>query len=210
MMRKLGLLVPIGFILLVSCSKPTSNPSAPIPEASAPQAPVGESDRESCTQAGRGLFGPNSEMLKCGRFSDRDHLEAVVAIRVHGLNDNKDGIPVSKLAILRRSNARWEAALNVDGDRGTNSAGFVGINFIDDSHPFPYYRAFFPSQWGSRSQSEFTLGLRSMTRDGKVDEEGSPTAIGWNPVVGRFQEIEPNGEEFAPETKAPEHIRTSK
>jgi hypothetical protein len=33
--------------------------------------------------------------------------------------------------------------------------------------------------------------------------------IGWNPAVGRFQEIEPNGVEFAPEVKNPEHIRSS-
>jgi hypothetical protein len=49
-----------------------------------------------------------------------------------------------------------------------------------------------------------------MTRDGKGDEEEIGTGIGWNPAVGRFQEIASNGEEFVVEVKAPKHIRTSR
>jgi len=105
----------------------------------------------------------------------------------------------------------WEPELKADAnDEITNGAGYVGIDFIDDSRPIPYYRVNFSSSWGARDPSLFTIVLVSMNRDGKIDPEDAGTAIGWNPEVGRFQEIEPNGEEFAPEVKAPKHIRTSK
>ena len=46
-----------------------------------------------------------------------------------------------------------------------------------------------------------------MTREGKIDVEDMGMGIGWNPAVGRFQEIEPSGEEFAQEVKNPKRIR---
>jgi hypothetical protein len=101
--------------------------------------------------------------------------------------------------------------LNVDLEV-TNSAGYVGINFIDDSYLFPYYRVDSSDRgahWGARDASKYTLMLFSMTRVGKVDGCVIGIGIGWNPAVGRFQEIDPNGEEFAPEVKNPKHMRSS-
>jgi hypothetical protein len=46
-----------------------------------------------------------------------------------------------------------------------------------------------------------------MTRDGKVDVEDEGLGIGWNPAVGRYQSISPNGEDFEPENPAPKHVR---
>jgi hypothetical protein len=41
-----------------------------------------------------------------------------------------------------------------------------------------------------------------------MDPEDMGLGVGWNPTVGRFQEIGPNGEEFAQEVKTPKHIRS--
>jgi hypothetical protein len=155
------------------------------------------------------LLGPDGQVLKCGHLVDAIGLEAVVVSRVPGLKDSKDGIPISKLLILREVGTQWNSELKVDREI-TNSAGYVGSDFIDDSHPFPYYRAKFTdqgAQWGARPASQFTLVLHSMTRDGKIDPEDIGLGIGWNLAVGRFQEIEPDGEHFAPEVTAPRHIR---
>jgi hypothetical protein len=46
-----------------------------------------------------------------------------------------------------------------------------------------------------------------MARDGRIDPGDTGLGIGWNRAVGRFQEIEPNGEEFSPEVKTPKHIK---
>ena len=135
----------------------------------------------------------------------------MAAIRVRGLKDDRSGVPISKLVILRRAKSQWNLELNIDKEI-TNSAGYIGIDFIDDSDPFQYYRAKVSDRaaiWGDREPSKFTLVLDFMNRAGKVDEGGIGIGIGWNPAVGRFQEIEPNGEEFAPERKNPKHIRTS-
>ena len=137
------------------------------------------------------------------------HLDAVVALRVTNLKNDKNGIPISVLLILRQNRTEWNTDLKVDKEV-TNSEGYVGINFIYDSDPFPYNRASFTDQgarWGDRSPSQFTLVLRPMTREGKIDVEDMGMGIGWNPAVGRFQEIEPSGEEFAQEVKNPKRIR---
>ncbi len=208
------LILPIVFVVLLdSCSKPTASSPEAVPKTPpGKDLPVSKTDHESCLQAAREFLGPNAEMLKCGHLSDAAHVEAVVAIRVRDLKDNRNGIPISKLVILRQGNSRWNSEINVDKEI-TNSAGYVGFNFINDSHPFPYYRVNFSdrgARWGARDPSQFTLVLRPMTRDGKIDEGDVGIGIGWNSAVGRFQEIDPNGEEFAPEVKNPKHVRRSK
>jgi hypothetical protein len=207
------LTVAVMFIVLFgSCSKPQFS-SIETPHKAPMQDPsIKETDHEGCLQAARELLGPEAEMLKCGHLSDVAHLEAVVGIRVQGLKDDKNGIPISKLEILQRVKSHWESVLIIDGEI-KNSEGYVGADFIDDSHPFPYYRVDLTdrgAQWGDRTPQQFTLVLLSMTRDGKVDEGDMGLGIGWNPAVGRFQEIEPNGEELAPEVKTPKHIRSLK
>jgi hypothetical protein len=195
--------------LCVSCSK--SKPASPPTtlQASIQNLPIDANRKGECLQAARKLLGPDGQVLKCGHLVDPTVLEAVVVSRVPGLKDNKDGIPVSKLLILREIGTQWKSELEVDREI-TNSAGYVGINFIDDSHPYPYYRAKFTdegAQWGARSASQFTLVLLSMTRGGKIDPEELGIGIGWNLAAGRIQEIEPDGEHFAPEVTTPKHIR---
>ena len=129
-----------------------------------------------------------------------------------GLKDDKKGIPISRLKILRGDGSQWKTELNVDLEV-TNSAGYVAFTLIDDSDPYPYYRVNLSdrgARWGDRDPSQFTLVLLPMTRAGKVDPGDEGIGIGWNPAVGRFQEIEPSGVEFVPEEKSAKHIRSSK
>ena len=202
------------FLILIvwfadSCSKPTPAHQQPDQEGPSQSASIRGDDSERCLQAKREL-GPNAIVLRCGHFTGGTGLEAVAAVRVPGLKDDRNGIPISELKILREYRSRWESGLNVDGEV-TNGAGYLGANFIDDAHPYPYYRVDFTdrgAEWGSRTASQFTLILFSMSRDGRPERGDIGLGIGWNGAVGRFQEIEPNGEEFAPEVKAPRHIRS--
>ncbi len=207
------LILPILLVLVFeSCSRPkTNSPEESSKTSVAQDVPISKTDHDLCLQAALKLLGPAAEVLKCGHLSDPTHMEVVAGIRVPGLKDDRNGAPISKLVILRQGNSQWEIELNVDKEI-TNSAGYVGFNFIDDSHPFPYYRVNFTDQgasWGARKPSQFTLVLLPMTQDGRVDPRDIGFGIGWNPAVGRFQEIEPNGEQFASEIKAPKHIRSS-
>jgi hypothetical protein len=208
------LMLPIVLVLVFdSCSQPKPNSPDVAPKAGLAQnLPVTQTDKTNCLKAARKLLGSSAEILKCGHLSDDDNLEAVAAIRVPGLKDDGHGTPISKLMILRQGKARWDTELNIDKEI-TNGEGYIGIDFIDDSDPFPYYRVHFSDRgatWGARDPSQFTLVLIPMTRDGKLDVGGIGIGIGWNPAVRRFQEIEPSGEEFAPEVKAPGHIRSAK
>jgi len=147
-------------------------------------------------------------MVKCGSIHD-SALEVVAIVRVQGLREDSDGIPISRLAILKRQSGRWVSELNVN-EEITNEAGYVGIDFIDDSHSAPYYRLKTSdkgARWGDRQPSQFTLVFLSMSRAGKVDPEDLGTGIGWNPAVSRFQEIGPSGDEFVTEVKNPKHFR---
>lgn len=156
-----------------------------------------------------GIVGPLVGLAQCLRRRT-NRLEAVVAVRVPGLKDHRNGIPISKLKILREGRSRWDSGLNVDREV-TNGAGYLGANFIGNAHPYPCYRVDFTdrgAEWGARTASQFTLILFSMSRDGRLEPGDMGLGIGWNAAVGRFQEIEPNGEEFAPEVKAPKHIRS--
>jgi hypothetical protein len=200
-----------ALVLLFGFLGGCSQPQPAKQEAGAQAPPITKADQEDCLQAARQFLGPEAVMLKCGHLSDAGHLEAVAAIRVRGLKDDKAGIPISKLKILRRAKSQWNLELNIDKEI-TNSAGYIGIDYIDDSTSFVFYRGEISDRraiWGDREPSQFILALDFMNRAGKVDEGGIGIGIGWNPAVGRFQEIEPNGEEFAPERKNPKHIRTS-
>lgn len=171
---------------------------------------VSVTEQQSCLHAARKLLGPKVEILKIGHLSESTHIEAIIAIRVPGLKDDKYGIPISRLLIVQKDKDHWSAVLTVDREI-TNSAGYVGFDFIDDSNPIQYYRANFSGRgvkWGNRDPKLFTLILTSMDRTGRTDEEDLGTGIGWNTAVGRFQEIDPNGEEFRPEVKNPKHIRS--
>lgn len=165
-------------------------------------------NRSSCLRAAHLFLGPQAEVVKCGSIHD-SALEVVAIARVRGLREDRYGIPISKLVILKRQSGRWVSELNIN-EEITNEAGYVGIEFIDDAHSLPYYRlktSDSGATWGDRQPSQFTLVLRSMSREGKMDPEDLGIGIGWNSAASRFQEIDPSGEHFTEETKKPKHFR---
>jgi hypothetical protein len=192
-----------------SCSKPEPSPQRSNHDSSIQSGPVSGADSKRCLEAAIKELGSNGIVLRCGQLTNVKSLEAVVAVRVPGLKDDRNGIPISELRILREDRSQWESELNIDREV-TNGAGYLGVDFIDDSHAFPFYRINFTdrgARWGSRAASQFTLVLFSMSRDGRPEPGDMGLGIGWNPLVGRYQELEPNGEEFAPEVKVPKHIK---
>lgn len=165
-------------------------------------------NKSTCLDAARVSLGPRAEVLKCGAIHDSD-LEVAAITRVQGLRDDNDGIPIARLVILKRESGSWVTELNIN-EEITNPAGYVGIDYIDDSQEEPYYRlktSADGAKWGTRQSSQFTLVLRYMSRAGKVDSEEEGIGIGWNPTASRFQEIAPSGDIFLSETKNPKHIR---
>jgi len=195
-------------LLVGSCSRSKPAPPQSSNQASLQSKPVRADNSAKCLQEARKELGPSGTVLKCGYLIDNASLEAIIAVRVAGLSDDRNGIPISALKIVRESGDHWDTQLNVDREV-TNGIGYIGTNFIDDSYPLPDYRVNFTdcgAKWGTRSASQLTMVLVSMSRDGKIDPEDMGMAIGWNSAVSRFQEIEPSGEMFAPEVKAPKHI----
>jgi len=206
----LRLLIFLTLVLpLSSCSRQKVDSPEEARQAAAPRKDsTAGADNASCLEAAQKALGPKAEVLKCGHLGGGDYLETVAATRIPYLKDDKHGIPISKLVVLRRGIPQWVTELKVENEI-TNPSGYVGIDFIDDSTPVSHYRVdLSPAFWGSRGADEFTIVLTYMTQSGNVDEEELPIAIGWNRAVGRFQEIAPNGEEFVPEVKVPKHIHS--
>lgn len=161
-----------------------------------------ETDIKSCLGAAKKALGPNAEVLKCGKLTGREGLEAVAALRIRKLRQTQEEVAVSRLVILRRSRSGWKRELNVRQEI-TNSAGYVGLDFIDDSSE---YRGYYVSFSDHRSDDTpgFTIYLSDIVPNG--DPEW-PVQIAWNPAVQRFQEYagdrDPEG--FRPEIKNPPH-----
>lgn len=181
----------------------------PMPTNAEAKVASGDSSAE-CLNAAKGALGPDAEVAKCGHLTGGTTLEVVAFLRLKQFKENKDGIPVSRLVILRRVGATWSLVLDVD-KQIKNPSGYVGIDFIDDDQDYYFsgYRALLDVR--SDDPSAFALGLSFIKHDGEVDE-GLPIDVSWNSAVGRFQEFninkEPSG--FQSETKNPPHIHSRK
>lgn len=160
-----------------------------------------DSNIEKCLAEARDVLGPEAEVLKCGRLTDAAGLETVAAIR-HQHFQSGEGIPVSKLVILRESALRWQVELNVD-KWITNHSGYLGIEFIDDSAEHVGYRVNF-SDHRSDDAPGFTVQLRYLHRNGASEW---PIEISWNPAVKRFQTYayDEDPPRFESEVKNPPH-----
>lgn len=164
---------------------------------------------QSCREAAKKALGPEAEVLNCGHLTSTRALETVAVIRLKGFRTTTDGIPVSNLVILRQEESEWSVELTADKKWIRNGAGYVGIDFIDDSADFVGYRVSFSGE-GSKETSGFTVGLFYLGPNGH--NEGISTDISWNQRVGRFQEYSENKDPsgFQVENKNPPHIRRRK
>jgi len=165
------------------------------------------SEAKSCSDAAKKALGFEGEVVRCGYLTGADTLEAVAVLRLEQFRDRGDSIAVSKLVILRQNSPEWNVELTADRGWIRNSAGYVGIEFIDDSEQIFGYRASF-SDRRSDDVAAYTIYLNFLSPTGH--NEGTAIEISWNPSVARFQEFaygeDPEG--FKPEIKNPPHIRT--
>ena len=163
---------------------------------------VSESDTRSCLGAAKKALGLSAEVLKCGHLTGGDALEVVAAVPLKSVKRRGDDVPVSQLAILRERKSGWSAELSVN-KQIKNSAGYIGIQFIDESaKELGYYVSF--SDHRSDETRGFVIFLSEIAPDGNPEW---PVQISWNPVVQRFQQYagdeEPIG--FKSEIKNPPH-----
>jgi len=185
------------------------DPSGPSPSAAS------TSNRElnsaavgSCRQAGKAALGPAAKILKCGKLIGQRSLDAIAAIPLRQYPDTGDGIAVSSLVILQRQKTKWKVVLRADRKNWIrNSAGYIGIDFIDDSADFVGYRVSFSNE-EAPAAPKFTIWLSYLRRSGH--SEGIATEIKWNPSIRKFQEYtdtqDPAG--FRSEIKNPPHFHT--
>jgi hypothetical protein len=163
---------------------------------------------QNCKEAAIEALGPTATVLRCGHLTRVDSLEVIAVIQLRQFREARNAVAVSKLVILRKNTSQWETLLTADRQNWIrNNAGYIGVEFIDDSADFVGYRISFSDE-GSGDISKFTIWFNYLSPKGQ--NEGIETGITWNPSVGRFQEFPENQEPegFQPEIKNPKHIRT--
>ncbi|MGC2173320.1 MAG: hypothetical protein WA555_10570 [Candidatus Sulfotelmatobacter sp.] len=159
---------------------------------------------QECLETARKILGEHAEIVKYGAFNDPSVQEAVAVVRKeHGQVKGKVGLAVSKLVILRHEAKGWKVALTVS-KQIQNGAGFVGIDYIDDSAPYYGYQVLFSEQRADGKRA-FMLSLSYLANNGNT--EGIPLEISWDNAVGRYREFGINSDPFGfkPEIKNPPH-----
>jgi hypothetical protein len=161
-------------------------------------------NQQACVDAAKATLGQGAILLRCGELNGAGIQEAVVALGLKPIS--RRCTAVSELRILRHEAAGWKTAFQADRQfQIKNPAGFVGIDYIDESDA---YRGFCVDITEHKAQERFSIALSFIVADGTVDEEGLPIAVAWNTKVGRYQEILSGGDPvlFAPEKKNVPHI----
>ena len=163
----------------------------------------------SCLQAAKKELGPAAVVLKFGNLTGTSALGCVAGVPLKQSRNTADGTPVSSFVILRQSlSPGWKTELTGDKSWMRNDTGYLGLEFIDDSHPSAGYRIGFKDR---RSDGEPGFVLYVYYLSPRAEDEGLPVEISWNPKVGRFQEfdygIDLHGIGFRSEVKNPRHVR---
>ena len=166
---------------------------------------VAKDHTPDCLAAAQNVLGPEAEVKRCSNL-EKEVVEAIAIVRLKQFAENKEGIPITKLVILRQTESRWEIALDV-AKQIRNPNGYVGIDYIDDSEQYPGFRIAI----SERGKQPFMLALSYMRRDG--GSEGIPIYISWNSATGRFQELisnEGDPDRFKDELRNPPRISRDK
>jgi len=169
---------------------------------------MGDVSSAECLEVAQKMLGSDAQVARCGHLIGVSDVESIAFVRLKQFSEDPNGIPVSRLVILQKVDSQWKTALDV-ARQIQNSAGYVGIDYIDDSQQYSGYRANFLDQ-RSDNHPAFVLHLSYLRTDGK--SEGVPIEISWNPAAGRFQEFSANQEPegFKTELKNPPHIHGAK
>ncbi|HVZ59728.1 MAG TPA: hypothetical protein VG892_02980, partial [Terriglobales bacterium] len=77
-------------------------------------------DSAQCLDAAKNALGSEAEVLKCGHLTAADALETIAVMRLKQLKETKEGIPVSRLVVLRRTKSQWITELAVDRNSRKN------------------------------------------------------------------------------------------
>ncbi len=156
-----------------------------------------------CLQAAKQVLGQGAEVVKYGEISHAGTEEAIAVVRLPQAPGHGGGMLVSGLVALQRQNSGWRPVLHA-ARQIQNDAGYIGIDFIDDSSPFYGYRVVFANK-RTDGKDAFTIQIGYVNRSGSP--EGVPLEVSWNPKAGRYQEFsdseDPGG--FKPEVKNPPH-----
>jgi hypothetical protein len=201
----MSLILSFGALLIASnflaCSRQTSSKN----EGAKTMA---EAPSAECLEAAQRLLGSDAQVARCGDRIGGSDVESIAFTRLKQFSEDPNGIPISRLVILQKVDSQWKTALDV-ARQIQNPAGYVGIDYIDDSQQYPGYRANFLDR-RSDGQPAFVLQLSYLRTDGK--SEGVPIEISWNSAAGRFQEFSANQEPegFKTELKNPPHIHGPK
>lgn len=164
---------------------------------------TGPLQHKECVEAARGVLGECIEVLRCGNLNNTTVLETVAAIRKGPSHNGTNGVFVSQLVILRQEPSGWEKALTASRQI-SNSEGYIGIDYIDDSTSYWGYSVQFHDHRAD-GKAAFVLSLRYMSSERDTDE--FPVDITWNEHAGRYQEFSMNYDPlgFKPELKNPSH-----
>jgi hypothetical protein len=196
----------LAVLVLWSCAKPVPHVDAsPNPENSAGKEDPADPPRD-CVEVVRQILGPQAEIVKYGNLDNPSVPEAVAVIRLRRTLDGAAETPISQAVILRRSTAAWKPALRI-GKQITNEAGYIGIDYVDDSYDFHGYRFVLHDRRPDGGRG-LTVELSYLNSGGEID--GIPIVISWNEKVGRYQEYTSNQDPpgFRSELKSPPHIKS--
>jgi hypothetical protein len=156
--------------------------------------------QRECRDEAKISLGTEAEVVRCGELNTPGILEVVAVLPAKFPPSKETGLTIQKLVILRREPTGWRTALTAFKDI-QNDAGYVGIDFIDDTSPSFGYRVDFSDQKGG-----FGISFLYIENANGADS-GWPIEVDWNPDVGRYQEwaFGQNPEGFRPEIENPPH-----
>jgi len=177
-------------VFLIACSK-------------APQAENEAELRKGCLATAGSIAGGAVELLKFGRFVPNGPLDCVVAGVLEDVDIPADGVPASRLLVLRHQGESWRISLDA-AKWATNPDGFVGIDTIDDSYDFKGLRVVTDDK-SPTGQPGITIWISYLDEDG--EDDGAAKAFSLNPATGRYQEFDEKLG-FKPEVRDPPHTRS--
>jgi hypothetical protein len=145
------------------------------------------------------LLGSTSEVARCGHLLGQSSLEAVGLLPLRQFKPTVGGVAVARLVIIRRFRGPWTVELDA-ARQIRNPAGYIGVDFIDDSSESPGFFVQFLDERDDGTAG-FVLALTYLSPSGET--EGAPTQIAWNASVARFQEFDLTRQPFGFKTEMP-------
>jgi hypothetical protein len=139
-------------------------------------------------------------VLRCGEINVPGVQEVVAVLPAKYPQSPDKYSAIWKMVILRHEPSGWRAELTASR-KIQNEAGYIGLDYIDDSFRFMGYQLSFLDESPDKKRGFGADLVLIEKEDG--GSEATSTGIAWNPAVGRYQEWNPDG--FRAEIKNPPH-----